>query len=274
MNKFYVYGHYIDGEESPFYIGKGCGKRAYTFTGRSNKWKSIRNNRDVIVKYFKTDLSSVEALALESELIDEHKPSGNLISTGIVKTLDFECINSILYYDETSPTFLRWKEDSGWTGYYFKVRKDDVAGCVTNRNKTYVTLNRKIYFAHRIVWILHNKNILNDGVIDHIDGNSLNNCISNLRQVSAATNTRNKKKNSRNKSDVTGVYLKNMKGDPYWTATWQDLQGNKHRKFYSVNKYSDEGAKQLAIATRKEAIDLLNEQGAGYTARHSGENNE
>lgn len=194
MNKFYVYGHYIDGEESPFYIGKGCGKRAYDFTSRSDKWKSICNDRNFIVKYFKTDLSSSEALTLESDLIAEHKPLGNVVSTGIVKTLDFEYINSILYYDETSPTFLRWKEDSGWTGYYFKVRKDDVAGCITDRNKIYVTLNRKIYFAHRIVWILHNKNILNDGVIDHIDGNSLNNCILNLRQVCTATNTRNKKK--------------------------------------------------------------------------------
>jgi hypothetical protein len=109
-------------------------------------------------------------------------------------------------------------------------------------------------------------------VIDHIDGNSSNNSKNNLRQVSTDVNTRNRKQNSRNSSDTVGVYLKNMKGSPYWTATWQDLQGNKHRKHFSVNKYSDNGAKQLAIAARKEAIDLLNKHGAGYTARHSGEN--
>jgi hypothetical protein len=271
MNKFYVYGHYIDGEESPFYIGKGCGKRAYTFTCRSNKWKSISNDKEVIVRYFKTGLSSVEALALESDLIAEYTPSCNLISTGIVKTLDFDYINSILYYDETSPTFLRWKKDFGWTGKYFKVKQDDVAGCIASTNKVHVTLNCKVYYGHRIIWLLTQGHINNHEIIDHLDGNSLNNCKTNLRQVSSEVNARNRKQNPRNTSNVIGVYLKNMKGDPYWTATWQDLQGKKHRKCFSVNKYSDEGAKQLAIDTRKEAIDLLNKQGAGYTARHSGE---
>lgn len=271
MNKFYVYGHYLDGDDSPFYIGKGCGERAHSFAGRSSKWKSLRNNRDVIVKYFNTDMSSVEALALETELIDKYKPLANVVSNSIVKSLDFNYIDSVIYYDETSPTFLRWKKDFGWTGKYFKAKQGAIAGCLTKTNKAYVTLESKIYFAHRLVWLLHNKNIDHSRVIDHIDGNSLNNCISNLRQVSTETNARNKKKSSRNKSNITGVYFKNMKGDPYWTATWQDLQGKKHRKYFSVNKYSDEGAKQLAIAARKEAIDLLNEQGAGYTARHSGE---
>lgn len=271
MNKFYVYGHYIDGDERPFYIGKGCDKRAYSFTGRSGKWEKLSSGKDIIVKYFSTNLNSIEALELESELIAEYKPLANLVHTSIVKTLDFEYITSILYYDETSPTFLRWKKDHGWTGKYFRAKQGDVAGCITDRNKVHVTLERKTYFAHRIVWILHNKSIDNNKVVDHIDGNTLNNCISNLREVSTETNSRNRKKSSRNNSNVIGVYFKNIKGDPYWTATWQDLQGNKHRKYFSVNKYSDEGAKQLAIAARKDAIDLLNKQGAGYTARGSGE---
>jgi hypothetical protein len=125
MNKFYVYGHYIDGEEKPFYIGKGCGKRAFNFTTRSNKWKSIVEDRKVIVRYFKTDISSVEALTLETNLIAEHKPSANINSTSLTKILDFEYLNSILYYDETSPTFLRWKKNSGWTGKYLKIKEGE-----------------------------------------------------------------------------------------------------------------------------------------------------
>jgi hypothetical protein len=272
MNKFYVYGHYIDGEEKPFYIGKGCGKRAFNFTTRSNKWKSIVEDRKVIVRYFKTDISSVEALTLETNLIAEHKPSANINSTSLTKILDFEYLNSILYYDETSPTFLRWKKNSGWTGKYLKIKEGDTAGCIASTNKVHVCINSKTYYGHRIVWLLTHGSIDNCQVIDHIDGNSSNNSKNNLRQVSTDVNTRNRKQNSRNSSDTVGVYLKNMKGSPYWTATWQDLQGNKHRKHFSVNKYSDNGAKQLAIAARKEAIDLLNKHGAGYTARHSGEN--
>lgn len=47
-----------------------------------------------------------------------------------------------------------------------------------------------------------------DMVIDHIDGNPLNNRWSNLREISGGENVRNQKLSKDTRSGVTGVYLR------------------------------------------------------------------
>ena len=47
-----------------------------------------------------------------------------------------------------------------------------------------------------------------DMVIDHIDGNPLNNTWSNLREISGGENVRNQKLSKNTRSGVTGVYLR------------------------------------------------------------------
>jgi hypothetical protein len=60
------------------------------------------------------------------------------------------------------------------------------------------------YLIHRIVWaICVGKHP--ERVIDHIDGDSLNNRIDNLRDVSQTINSRNSKMRSNNTSGVNGV---------------------------------------------------------------------
>ena len=60
--------------------------------------------------------------------------------------------------------------------------------------------------------------------IDHIDGNPLNNKISNLRLATMSQNQCNKKVQTNNKSGVTGVYFINDTNK--WTASIQ-LSGKK-----------------------------------------------
>ena len=67
----------------------------------------------------------------------------------------------------------------------------------TDQKKLYVkTLydanNRKSYFAHRVIWALHYGKFPN-GVIDHIDGDSSNNRLDNLRSVSQSKNNTNRR---------------------------------------------------------------------------------
>jgi hypothetical protein len=54
-------------------------------------------------------------------------------------------------------------------------------------------IDYKKYYVHRLVWIMHNGDIEEDLVIDHIDGNPSNNRIDNLRVVTLQENQFNKK---------------------------------------------------------------------------------
>ncbi|WP_252108979.1 MULTISPECIES: HNH endonuclease signature motif containing protein [unclassified Halomonas] len=87
------------------------------------------------------------------------------------------------------------------------------AGCVlTNHNGKYsyvqigISINgkTKLYKAHRLAWLYVYGEFPING-IDHIDGNSLNNSISNLRDVPQAVNCKNKRLSNRNTSGYPGV---------------------------------------------------------------------
>ncbi|MFU6990820.1 HNH endonuclease signature motif containing protein [Pseudomonas paraeruginosa] len=56
-----------------------------------------------------------------------------------------------------------------------------------------------------------------DGIIDHIDGNTLNNRISNLRIVDRKENARNMSRSRSNTSGLMGVYWR--KDLEVWRAT-------------------------------------------------------
>jgi hypothetical protein len=268
MGNYYVYGHIRNDNGQLFYIGKGTGKRSHSFSNRSCKWKLCSGTEGVTVHIFAKGLTSNEALKLEEKLIHEHKPNANKSSSGAYKEVPYDLLSRTVYYDESSSTFLRWKEDCGWTGMYFSAKKNEEAGVLCANNKAIVMINKVAYSVNRVVWVLHNKSVDVNSVIDHIDGNTANNKIENLREVSVAENARNKKKSARNKSNFTGVYIKNMKGSDFWTATWQNLDGKKIRKSFSILKYGQEQAKQMAINVRMKAMAELNAQGANYTDRH------
>ena len=104
------------------------------------------------------------------------------------ETLDID-VNDVLdnvYYDETSPSCLRWKVSGPGKTFH------GVAG--TKREDGYysVAINNKRYLVHRVIWVLFHYKIGRLLVIDHIDRNPSNNFIDNLRLVTQAENNKNK----------------------------------------------------------------------------------
>lgn len=88
--------------------------------------------------------------------------------------------------------------------YAFKI-----AGCIIRLSHKYarveVGLNGKSHKAHRIIWEMHYGSIPEGKVIDHVDGDPINNVLSNLRLATRVENQRNQGVSVRNKSGVTGV---------------------------------------------------------------------
>lgn len=173
------------------------------------------------------------------------------------------------YYDETSPSCLRWKVNrcGGPGNSTIVVFAGSVAGHLNKAGYWKVTLNGKGYAVHRIIWSIFYGNIPKKLKIDHKNKNSSDNKINNLRKVTQAINCRNSKKRKTNTSGNTGIYFKQQYIAQYWVAFWRE-NGKTCHKTFKVSEFGFIGAKELAIAYRKSQIERLNRNGAGYTDDH------
>lgn len=178
-----------------------------------------------------------------------------------------------VYYDETSPTFLRWKVDRrvGPSRSAVKRAAGDVAGGVDKVGYAIIVLNRKSYRAHRVIWCLFQGTIDPELQIDHVDGDKSNNNIENLRLVTRTTNQRNRNSQYNSSTGVNGVSLStDGKGYRYYVSSWRSIHGKCKQKCFSILKLGEAEAFRLACEHRKRIIEELNSQGAGYTNRHGG----
>ncbi len=96
-----------------------------------------------------------------------------------------------------------WKDIPGWNMYYEVNDKGDVRNKITNNfiigdinNAGYARVclyhndKKQRFFRHRIVATLFLDNPNNYTEINHIDGNKLNNCVSNLQWCDRTENER------------------------------------------------------------------------------------
>ena len=182
----------------------------------------------------------------------------------------------LLYYDPSSKSCLRWKEEKR-SGRHYRIihveknTEDDKIEYDKNGNTLYIDIRigKTTFKAQRIVWLLHD-NLLNENeVIDHLDGNPHNNLISNLQSKSYAENSRNRKKASNNTTGHTGICWNKTKTSEGYRSRFNNLSGNRISKFFTLGTYkTKENALEAAIKWRNEQLQELNKNGANYTERH------
>ena len=95
-----------------------------------------------------------------------------------------------------------------------KAKAGDKAGCNDHKNYLKTKIDNVAYFNHRIIFFMHHGYL--PEFIDHIDGNTLNNRIENLRPATNTQNQWNSKLPKTNTSGVKGVYW--VKRDSKWRA--------------------------------------------------------
>lgn len=151
--------------------------------------------------------------------------------------LDTINFSDFFTYDSTSPSGLVWKVfRAGKTGV------GSIAGTDAGRYYKVGICGKRIY-THRIVWELHNGPIPQGSVIDHIDGDSYNNSIENLRLCTQSQNTKNKSKQNNNTTGYTGVVQVRNR----WKAQIQCNGKRKHLGTFLTPEDAYEAYKQAAI---------------------------
>jgi len=255
----YVYLHKRKDNGVVFYVGSGRATRAnQSGQGKTKDWKdvvSVSGGYDVVK--LAENLSKSVAIDLEEYYIKNPEPSWELVNKRLptrVNTTTKEVLSEKFYYDTESPSGLKYKESSYKNKGALSKAKDSVAGGVYTRKgkplfwrlKVTVKGIKQTLKVHRIVWMITNGDIPEHFVVDHIDGNPLNNRLENLRIVSQKTNTRNKRITRVNSTGIVGITIKR---GSYRISLSTDT-GDRGSKSFSIRKYGQEKALYLAVKYR------------------------
>jgi hypothetical protein len=84
------------------------------------------------------------------------------------------------------------------------LRNGKIAGSINTKGYCIICVDYKLYKAHRLVFLYHHGYLSKQ--IDHIDGNKLNNDITNLRAANNSVNMMNRGVMRNNTSGCKGVF--------------------------------------------------------------------
>lgn len=186
--------------------------------------------------------------------------------------------NDWFYYDESSPSCVRWKVKREMFYPYYKLLNDvdDVAGKRDRKGYWLISVRGLIekgvksnFLCHRVICSLLELGDIENCDVDHIDGNTSNNLAENLRVCSRSENCRNRKKLDGKLGSGVSVCVKKHppphsdKTTKYYLARYTDLQGVRRNKHFSVKKYGEEAAFEMA-----KNYWLENASKCQYTERH------
>ena len=250
MRKYYVYCHCFEDTNEIFYIGKGSGRR-HLSKQRTPAWKSLVENRNYCSMKIKEGMSENEAIDFENELLQVFNTEANISQkSSRVKKISYASIKDIAEYDESSPTFLRYKVARANGA----IPAGTVAGSFDSYGYGQVYIRDRIYKTHRVIYCLvSGKDLDSSLIIDHIDGDKSNNNMDNLRLTTLSENTRNIVWESV-KPTNTGERAISLRDESY-RVLWTENGKQRERTFsYRRSKRSKEEAFEEAINFRDSLI--------------------
>lgn len=261
-NDHYVY-FMLDNKGVVRFIGSGRDKRFKRTQGRNEKYLEILNN-GATFEFPHENISKLDATKFVSDYLNNPKECWNLINTlkinksKIAIDISYEEISKYVYFDKTSPTYLRWVADNvhiGFSKHATRVKQGNPAGWpATDKNYGAIQFNGKTFPIHRVIWSLLNKiDVPWNLIINHIDSDPKNNDISNLEIVTYSVNSKKKKKQHNNSTGVVGVSYCNVNG--YYIAHIY-IDGKRKDKYFNSNKFGHDLALKLASEWRNE-MELL-----------------
>lgn len=106
-----------------------------------------------------------------------------------------------------------------------RVKVGMIAGTFSSTGYVYITIDRKNYKSHRLAWLYMNGECPKD-MIDHVDGDKLNNKIVNLRKCNQSQNMQNQKLSKFNTSGYKGVSWHNA------TSKWRSRAKLKSKQYH------------------------------------------
>lgn len=261
LNSFCTYVIYdLSGEL--LYVGSGNINRPFSKTRTSKELENLIRGGKTVSKIIKQEISLDEAQELENLIYNEAKNVGlckhNLMEPFIFSELTYEFCSEWFYIDETSDSLLRWNKDVIKTTGKLLNKKYTLSGYrkgdavkLSSKSSRYhrVSVENKSLLQHRIIFVLANKINLPTGlVIDHIDGNKLNNHWSNLRPLSSGHNSMHGglMKTPSSNTGIKGVTW-HISANTY-LVHWKE-NGKAKTKSFNPKNY---GSHELAICAAKE----------------------
>lgn len=135
-----------------------------------------------------------------------------------------EYMKEAVHYDADAGLFV-WKHRNDMPKEWNVRWVGRTAGWRTTGGYAVITINGKYHKSHRVAWVIHTGE-WPDRYIDHINGDSSDNRIANLRQATPSENSFNAKGKKERLSGLKGAHWDKQTG--MWKSQIQLYGVNKH----------------------------------------------
>ena len=143
-----------------------------------------------------------------------------------------ELVNELFEYRDG---VLYWKSRNAKTKYLVGTKAGYVHKLLSGYEVVFIRIQNISFREHRLIYLMHH-GYLPDS-IDHIDGNSLNNRIENLRPANVIENQQNAKLRTDNTSGVKGVYWSKQHGK--WKAQIKVAKRQKYLGLFDELEFAE-----------------------------------